>query len=169
MSDIFPVYQIWEPLMARLRGGNSQKKAQARYDASLEASLEKRARRIAKDTKGANSSFQKRAFEVLAQVCRKRGSRLVICAGQCNPILERAQNPAIRRDIMDFLREQAAKDPNIILLEESQMPRQVESDYEDLTHVNTAARARFSQYLADVLEKAAQTNIVSLTTYPNPR
>ncbi len=155
--------------MARLRGGNVQKKQQAQYDASLETSLEERARRIARDYKGADSSFQKRAFEVLAQKSRERGSRLVICAGQCNPILERALNPAVRRDIMDFLHEQAAKDPNIILLEESQMPRQVESDYEDLTHVNTAARERFSQYLSGVLEMAAQTNMPAITAYPNPR
>jgi hypothetical protein len=156
--------------MARLRGGNVQKKQQARYDASLESSLEERARRIAKDYEGADSSFQKRAFEILAQKCRERDCRLVICAGQCNPILERAMNPSIRRDMMDFLHEQAARDPNIILLVDSQMPRQVEADYDnDLTHVNGAARARFSKYIAEVLEKTIQTNTSGLTAYPDPR
>ena len=60
--------------------------------------------------------------------------------------------------MMAFFHEQARQDPNIILLEESQLPRQLEGDYTDLTHANEAARERFSQYIAEVMEKLTRTN-----------
>jgi hypothetical protein len=157
MGDIFPLYRVWEPLVARAQVWQTQDPNQARYDASLENNLAERAQRAARGyALGPECGFQKRAFAAFATMCRERRCRLVVCCGQFNPILERALNPALRPDMMAFLREQAGKDSNIVLLEESQLPRQTESDYDDLTHVNLAARARFSQYIADMLESLTQ-------------
>lgn len=157
LGDIFPVYRVWEPLSDRLKIWQTRNLDQALYDASLESDLAVRAQLHARTMSfGPNSAFQKRTFADFARMCRQRGAHLIVCRGQVNPILERAMNPAFRSDLTAFFREQAAADPNIILLDESQSPPQVESDYDDLTHVNNAARQRFSQYIANVLEKLAQ-------------
>jgi hypothetical protein len=154
MGDIFPLYRVWDSLAARARGWETQNRDQARYDASLENNLADRAQRAAKSMGfGPECTFHKESFAAFAKMCRERGCRLIVCCGQLNPLLERDLDPALRPDMMAFLHEQAARDSNIILLEASQMPTQLESDYEDLTHVNDAARARFSQYMAGVMEK----------------
>jgi hypothetical protein len=156
MGDIFPLYQVWDSLAARVRGFEVQNQAQQQYDASLESNLADEAQRGAKNLGlGPVSSFHKKSFAAFAKMCRERGCRLMVCCGQLNPIAERALNPALRPDMMAFLHEQAAQDTNMVLLEASQLPPQVEADYDDLTHVNLAARARFSQYIADALEKLA--------------
>jgi hypothetical protein len=154
MGDIFPLYRVWDSLVARARGFEASNKAQEQYDASLESNLEDRARREAVGLGlGPESNFHKASFAAFAKMCRKRGCRLIVCCGQLNPVAERALDPALRPDMMAFLHDQAAHDTNIVLLDPSQLPPQVEADYEDLTHVNAAARARFSQYIAEVLDK----------------
>jgi len=156
LGDVFPLYRVWEPLTDRVRGWKLEDQEQARYDASLESDLESRARRVAKGySLGPASRFQQRAFAEFCKLCRARGCRLIICCGHFSPILGRVLDPALRADMMAFLREQAAQDPNLVLLDESQLPPQSEGDYDDLAHVNLAARARFSQYIAGVLEQLA--------------
>jgi hypothetical protein len=154
MGDIFPLYQVWDSVVARARGFEASNKAQERYDASLEGNLEDRARREAGGLAfGPESNFHKTSFAAFAKMCRERGCRLIVCCGQLNPVAERALDPALRPDMMAFLHDLAAHDTNIALLEASQLPPQVEADYEDLTHVNAATRARFSQYIAEVVDK----------------
>jgi hypothetical protein len=154
MGDIFPLYRVWDSLAARVRGFEAQNQDQQRYDATLETNLEYQAQRSAEHAGfGPESDFHKKTFALFARMCRERGCRLIVCCGQLNPIAERALDPALRADMMAFLHEQAAHDTNLVLLEAAQLPPQVEADYEDLTHVNPAARARFSQYLADALDK----------------
>jgi hypothetical protein len=55
------------------------------------------------------------------------------------------------------LRDLARRDPNIILLEESQLPVQTEKDYMDLTHVDQANQVRFTEYMETVLQKLLLT------------
>jgi hypothetical protein len=154
MADIFPLYRVWDSLAARVRGFEVQNQGQQRYDATLETNLEYKAQRSAEHAGfGPESNFNKKSFAAFARMCRERGCRLIVCCGQLNPIAERALDPALRADMMAFLHEQAAHDTNLVLLEASQLPPQVEADYEDLTHVNPATRARFSQYIADALDK----------------
>jgi hypothetical protein len=159
MGDIFPLYRVWGSFIDRAQFWQTQNLKQAQYNATLESDLVERAQRQAKSfSLGPYCRFQKWAFATFAKMCRERGCRLVVCCGQTNPILDRALDPAVRRDMMAFLHEQAGQDPNLILLEDPQLPRQVKGDYDDLTHVNEAARARFSQYMAEALEKLARTN-----------
>ena len=157
LGDVFPLYRVWEPLVARAWGWRVANKEQERYDAALDTNLVSRAHEEAKGMYFVpDYDFQKQAFMEFAKMCRERGCRLIVCCGQMNPILERALDPRLRPSMLSFLREQAAKDPNIVLLDESQLPPQVESDYEDLTHVNHTNRLRFSQFIGDKLEALAQ-------------
>lgn len=157
LGDIFPLYRAWEPLMMRVRGKVAEEQKQAQYDASLNVNLNERAKRVAEGMSlGPWSEYQKNAFRVFAQMCRKRGARLVICCGQLNPVLERALNPALRADMLNFLCGLAKEDPNVVLLSRDELPAQGESDYEDLTHVNEKAREQFSNCIAGVLEDLEQ-------------
>jgi hypothetical protein len=156
LGDIVPVYRIWDPLLARLKGFESVNRQQAVRDASLTVDLYQRARDVrASFSGGSECEFKKRAFVTLARMCRQRGARFVVCSGKVNPILQRELPTAIRSDMLAFLHGQARADTNIVLLEEEEMPVQAESDYEDLTHVTKAARARFSEYVANKLMKLA--------------
>jgi hypothetical protein len=155
LGDVFPLYRIWDSLIARARfwqqGGEP---AQAQYDATLETDLAERARRKAGEVyKGEIFECNQRAFEAFAKLCRERHCQLVICCGQVNPLLGDAMDPTVRPAMLDYLHRQAAQDPNIILIEEPLLPHHVAADYEDLTHVTLATRARSSIVIADVLEK----------------
>ena len=157
LGDTFPVYQVWDSVAARARVWETDNAAQADYDAALGNVLELRAKRAAGEMHfGPGCDFNKKEFEVFAQMCRKRGARWIICCGQSNPILDRALDPALHQDMLAFLSEEARKDTNIILLEPSDLPAQDESDYVDLMHVNTETRQRFSEYMAGVLENLVE-------------
>ena len=155
LGSIFPLYRAWDPLAARLRGWQ----VEAQADFERENDLAARARRLVQFYGfGPVCDFNKRAFAAFAKRCRERGCRWVVCCGQLNPVAGRALNPAMRPDMLAFLRDQARADSNLLLLEEPQLPRQDESDYRDLTHANPAARARFSECMAKVLDHLTCTN-----------
>ena len=157
LGDTFPVYQVWDSVAARARVWETDNAAQADYDSALGNILELRAKRAAGEMHlGPGCDFNKREFEVFAQMCRKRGARWIICCGQSNPVLDRALDPALHQDMLAFLREEARKDTNIVLLEPSDLPAQDESDYVDLMHVNLETRQRFSEYMAGVLENLVE-------------
>jgi hypothetical protein len=154
LGDTIPIFRLREPLVARLLGFHLLNLPQEHYNEALNTNLEQRAAEAAQGYHaGADAEFEKRAFVALEQTCRARGSKLVLCVGQMNPILGRALIPSWRHDMVSFLRQLAKQDDNIILLDENDLPQQSEADYEDLTHVNLAAQARFSDYLAGVLNQ----------------
>jgi hypothetical protein len=120
----------------------------------LSTNLAQRAKAMASGFQaGPESDFQKNAFSVFAQRCREQHRILIVCCGQFNPILGRALDPALRSDMLAFLRNQAAHDATIVLLDESDLPKQTEADYDDLTHVNEAAQIRFTEFIAGVMQK----------------
>ena len=157
LGDVFPLYRVWDPFITRLRVGRVLTQPhQARTNLPSKTALAARALQLAKSYGfGPACSFNQRTFTTFARMCRDRGCRLVVCCGQLNPIFERALNPALRPDMLAFLRDQARRDSNIVLLEESQLLPQNEDDYDDLTHVSFAARTRSSQHIADALEALA--------------
>lgn len=159
-GDLLPVYRTWDPLLARVKGFKWANQQQAKRDAALAADLGKRAQeaRVGYGP-GPECDFKKQTFTALARMCRERGARFVVCCGTVNPIFQRALEPAVRSDLVAFLREQARADSNIVLLDESELPQHAESDYEDLTHVNEATRARFSNFMAEKLAKLAGENV----------
>ena len=158
VGDIFPLYRAWDSLIARVKGYETANAAQARYDASLEGDLAKRARSLTNVYHlGLGNQFTEASFISLARKCREQHCRLIVCCGQLNPALSRLLDPSLRAHMLAFFHEQARKDPNIVVLDDSQLPRQVESDYEDLTHVHEAARQRFSEFMAGRLENLRPT------------
>jgi hypothetical protein len=154
LGDVFPLFRIREPIIARLFSFRILGLNQERRDQTLSGDLAARAKVAALEYGfGPASDFQKRAFELFARKCRDRHARLVLCCGQVNPILERALNPALRPDMLAYLRDLARHDSNIVLLEDSQLPVQTEKNYKDLTHVDEPTQVRFTDYIETVLQK----------------
>jgi hypothetical protein len=159
LGNALPLFRLREPLLGRILGPSMMNLSQEEWNQSLITDLAARARiAVAAYQLGPNTVFQKKAFGVFAAKCRERHAVLIVCCGQMNPILGRVLDPSLRADMLAFLRGQAAQDTNIVLLEQAQMPVQTEKDYDDLSHVNTAAQVRFSEFMADVLENLMRTN-----------
>jgi hypothetical protein len=154
LGNALPLFRLRDPLASRILGSSIQSLRQEQYDQSLSTNLAQRAKAMASGFQaGPESDFQKNAFSVFAQRCREQHRTLIVCCGQFNPILGRALDPALRSDMLAFLRNQAAHDATIVLLDESDLPKQTEADYDDLTHVNEAAQIRFTEFIAGVMQK----------------
>jgi hypothetical protein len=159
LGNALPLFRLRDPLLGRILGPSMMNLSQEDWNQSLATDLTARARSAAASYHaGPNTVFQKKAFGVLAAKCRQRHAVLIVCCGQLNPIFGRMLDPSLRADMVAFLRGQAAQDTNIVLLDRAQMPVQTEMDYDDLTHVNKAAQARFSEFMAGVLENLMRTN-----------
>jgi hypothetical protein len=159
LGDALPLFRLRDPLLGRILGSSMMNLSQEEWNQSLVTDLAARARAAAAVYHlGPNTDFQKKAFDVFAAKCRHRHAVLVVCCGQVNPILARVMDPSLRADLLAFLRGRAAQDPNIVLLEPAQLPVQTEKDYVDLNHVNTAAQAQFSEFIAGVLDDLMRTN-----------
>jgi len=107
----------------------------------------------------AKSALQKSALASLAMDCAKRQQRLVLIAGQLNPLLGRRLDPALRIDLLSFLRELQRQHPDIVLITNS--PFQEVSDYIDLTHVNDERRRAFTRFVAEQLKATVLTNVAA--------
>jgi hypothetical protein len=160
LGNALPLFRLRDPLLDRILGSSIMNLSQEEWNQSLVPDLATRARTaVVPYYFGPNTVFQKKAFCVFAARCRERHAVLIVCCGQLNPILGRMVDPSFRAGMLAFLRGQAAQDTNIVLLEQAQMPAQTEKDYDDLTHVNTATQARFSDFIVGVLENLMQTNL----------
>jgi hypothetical protein len=154
LGNALPLFRLRDPLAGRILGSSIQSLKQEQYDQSLSTNLAQRAKAIASGYQaGPESDFQKNAFSAFAHRCREQHRTLVVCCGQFNPILGKALDPALRSDMLAFLRNQAGHDANIVLLDEPDLPKQTEADYDDLTHVNEAAQIRFTEFIAGVMQK----------------
>ena len=150
LGDALPVFRLREVLSQRVFGTSIGQINQQRYDAALEVDLAERARRAAK-VYGANeeSRFQHRAFEEFVARCRRSNQRVIILAGQLNPLFGDAIEPRVRQEMIAFLRSLPGKHPNVTVIEN--LPRQTPEDYQDLTHVTKPIQERFTRFLAEWL------------------
>jgi len=131
--------------------------------------LDLRARKwLAQFRTDAAVEFEKKSFSRFAERCRQKDRWLVVCAGQLNPVMGKLIPAEIRQDFSQYLRGLAAANDHVILLDESNLPAQSTSDYEDLTHVTPAAQARFSEHLAERLRKELTLHNLP-SKYPPPR
>jgi hypothetical protein len=156
LANLLPMYRNRESIERRILGNTLTTLGQRRRDAGLASDLEARAVEAAMAyTNCAQTRFEMAAFEDFVGKCKAQRRLVVVCCGQLNPILGKKIDPQLRIQLIERLRQIAARYDNVRLLEENAMPFQSASDYADLTHANEAARARFSTYIADELAKLA--------------
>lgn len=153
LSEVFPAFYLRDVIAQRTLGLGVSGINQRQQDVAAKADLEANAAKWApKFHINAESDFQKEAFVNFAAECASRGQQLVIIAGQVNPLVERLIDPAIRVDMLTFLRALRDQNPNIVLVDD--VPFQEASDYVDLTHVTEAQQRVFTQFVAERLKNA---------------
>ena len=149
-----PVFRVRDLIAERLLGNQLTGLRQRERNAALVADLQQRAVEAATGYRvDPQSEFSFAAFEAFVTKCRGENRTVVLCCGQLNPVLGRRLDPALRPQMLAFLRGLASKHSNVVLVEESQMPAQSEQAYVDLTHVGPTAQAQFTEAIAGVLEK----------------
>jgi hypothetical protein len=154
LSHVLPAFQLRESLAQRLLGDDVAKVRQRQRDTTLSTNMHERVIEAAATYHGKEqSAFEMAAFELFVARCQAEHRTVVVCCGQVNPLLARELDPALRPQMVSFLKSLAAHHDNVVLLEESALPKQTPEDYEDLTHVNPEAQVRFTEALGDVLEK----------------
>jgi hypothetical protein len=158
LSDILPAFYLRDVLSQRILGPGVAMIRQRQHDATVKNNLDAGSARLAPMFQiNAESALQKSALASLAMDCAKRQQRLVLIAGQLNPLLGRRLDPALRIDMLSFLRELQRQHPDIVLI--TNPPFQEVSDYIDLTHVNDERRRAFTQFVAEQLKATVLTNV----------
>jgi hypothetical protein len=150
LGHLLPVFRLRQVLSQRLFGPQTGQLQQQQYNAALETDLAERARRAARDYHiNEESRFHQQAFEDFVRRCQNDQQQVILLAGQMNPLFGRAVDPAIRAEMLRFLRELAAKYKNVTLVEN--LPAQTPADYEDVTHVTKPMQERFTLFFAEWL------------------
>jgi hypothetical protein len=150
LGHVLPTFRLRDVLAQRILGPAITQIKQRQYDTALSTNLHERIghRIYAIDDE---SRFQQRALEDFVARAGAARQEVILLPGQLNPILGQKLPPSVRADMIAFLRALAAKHPHVSLVED--LPVQTEQDYDDLTHVNKAAQARFTQFLAGRIEQ----------------
>lgn len=152
LGRLLPVFRLRQVLSQRLFGTQTGQLQQQQYNAALETDLAERARRAAQEYHiNDESRFHQRAFEDFVRRCQNDQQQVILLAGQMNPLFGRAVDPAIRVEMMRFLRELAAKYQNVTLVEN--LPAQTPEDYADVTHVTKPVQERFTQFFTEWLRR----------------
>ena len=150
LGQMLPMFRMREALAQRLLGPTMGQLKQQKYNTALQT-LKERAASMAKSYElNEESRFQKQALEDFLVRGRDSNQRVILLAGQLNPVLGHQINPEVRREMMALLRSLAERFPNVTLIEN--LPEQVEKDYEDITHVNKSTQERFTRFLAGWLD-----------------
>jgi len=157
LGHALPTFQLRECVAQRFLGDGVARLHQRERDNALSMDFHDRAITAAGNYHAhTQSAFQMAAFEEFVARCRTRHRTVVLCCGQVNPVLASELNPALRPQMLSYLNSLAARYSNVVLLEESALPKQGPADYEDLTHVNNSAQIRFTESVGDALEKLVQ-------------
>jgi hypothetical protein len=154
LGNALPLFRCRTALSQRLLGSTVMQIRQAQYDAALDADLVSRATKTATLFRRDDSSvFQKRALEDFVARCKQRDRRVVLLVGGYNPILARQLDPTMRPEMIRFLEELQKRHTNLLLVSESELPRQTVADYDDLNHASLDMQRRFTEALAQLLQK----------------
>jgi hypothetical protein len=155
LGDVMPLFRSRDVLAQRFLGDATVNLKQVEYNNALEVSLAERAKVAAAgyQTNCPSTPFQKQAFEDFIVRCQKANRRVILFAGQNNPLLENQLSPALRADMFAFLKQMEAHHANVILVTADEMPVEPPEGYDDLSHVNLETQKRFSDWLADWLDK----------------
>ena len=149
LGSVLPVFRMRDALGQRVLGPRLFNLEQERGQAAISADLDLRAAKLAKGYRaGAEAEVQYRALDRLLGLCRKDGTRVVVVAGQLNPLLEDRLPAGMRREMLARLDEMAARHAGVAVWRPE---RQGRADYEDLTHANAETARRFTAALADYL------------------
>lgn len=149
-----PLFRCREPISHRFLGIGFEMLPQQIYDSNLETNLDQRADASVHVFKiDHTAEAQKLAFEEFIKEAQRQNRKVTLLEGQVNPLLGQKISPEIRTDMKQFLRKIAAKYPNVTLITEDILPRQIPGDYKDLTHVTETVQEQFSNWFASYIQE----------------
>lgn len=147
-----PLFRCREPISHRFLGIGFEMIPQQIYDSNLETNLDQRADASVHVFKiDHTAEAQKLAFEEFIKEAQRQNRKVTLLEGQVNPLLGQKISPEIRADLKQFLRKVAAQYPNVTLITEDSLPRQIPGDYQDLTHVTETVQERFSNWFVNYI------------------
>ena len=151
LGAALPVFRLRDVFSQRLLGTGLTLLKQRQYDQQRAENLETTGRKVAQDYRiDAKSEFEMRAFTEFVSDCAAAGEKLLLLAGQLNPLLSQGFDPKIRPHFLAYLHQLRDRYPNVILVEN--LPFQSPSDYEDLTHVKKEIQRDFTRRIAEFLQ-----------------
>ena len=154
LGDVLPLFRCREIVSRRFLGPAISQLPQSAYDASLTVDLAQRARQMAPSYRiDAVSEFQKQAMADFVGRCQVDGRTVVLIDGGFNPLLMRAMDPAIRADMVTFLKDLQQQHTNVVVIPLAELVEQTPVDFEDLNHVTPDMQRRFTEALAGWLER----------------
>jgi len=153
LGNVLPLFRCRTALSQRLLGASMMQIRQAQYDAALDPNLELRAAKTATTFHRAGSEFQMQALENFVTRCEKHDRQVIVLVGGYNPILAQKLDPTMRPEMIRFLKELQSRHVNLQLVLEDELPRQTAADYDDLNHANLDMQRRFTEALAQMLQK----------------
>jgi hypothetical protein len=154
LGNLMPLFRCREIVAQRFLGDATVNLKQVEYNTSLQTDLNERAKIMASAHRNDSATeFQKQALEDFVVRCQQANRRVILVAGQSNPIADRQLDPALHPDMLSYLEQLKSRHSNIILISPNETPIQAATDYEDLTHVNKEAQKRFTIFLAGRLGK----------------
>jgi hypothetical protein len=157
LGQVLPMFHLREVLAQRLLGPAISQLKQRQYNVALKTNLVERGADLARIYKpNEESRFHQRALEDFLVRCRDSNQRVILLAGQLNPIMARRIEPETRREMIELLHSLAARFSNVTVVEN--LPEQTERDYADMTHVTKPAQERFTHFLAAWLERNVLTD-----------
>ena len=156
LGGVLPVFRMRDALGQRILGGRIVNLEQERGQAAITSDLARRAAKLADGYRtGAEAETNYRALDRLLGQCRRDGARVVVVAGQLNPVLEERLPAGMRADMLARLETMVARHPGVTLWRPD---RQNPADYDDLTHASRDTALRFTAALAGQL---VETRLVS--------
>ena len=154
LGDCLPLFRLREPVAQRLLGFRMIQLNQLEHDESLAVDLRERAKTVALSLhQDETVTAQKAAFEAFVAECKKFRVKLVLCAGQLNPIVYDYAKPFFREDYLKFLSETQKANPQIALLTPDTLGWQTPETYLDLTHVKKPEQSEFSLRMSRWLQQ----------------
>jgi hypothetical protein len=155
LGNISALFRSREAIGQRLLGNQFTTIKQIDYNQALQTNLAIRAEEMATRIRSdRDAQVQKRAFDNFLVEAALQKRRVIILVGQFNPMLSQRLDPALRQDMLKFLREMARKHPHLTLVENAPFLDNSAEDYLDLTHVSEDAQKRFTLALADFLRSS---------------
>jgi hypothetical protein len=156
LGSVLPVFRMRDALGQRVLGNRLFNLEQERGQAAITSDLGRRAVKVAGDYRsGTEAETNYRALDRLLGQCRRDGARVLLVAGQLNPVLEGRLPAGMRAQMLARLEAMVARHPGVTLWHPD---RQTPTDYDDLTHANRETALRFTSALAGRL---VETGLVS--------
>ncbi|HTD66799.1 MAG TPA: hypothetical protein VK846_09760 [Candidatus Limnocylindria bacterium] len=151
LGSVLPLFHLRQVFAQRVLGPEIAQLKQSQHNAAITNDAAPVAPHRPTFVRNEESRFQQRAMEDFVIRCQRSREKVIVLAGQVNPLFSRTMESGIREEMLSTLRALAAKYSNVTLVEN--LPAQMPENYDDMTHVNVAAQEHFTRFLAAWLDQ----------------